>query len=138
MMRADEVSDETFTSLALDIFQFQFANNLPYQNYCKVIHKDPTKVLHWSDIPRVSTDSFKAVQYPLTTSPDAQAERTFLTSGTTSDVKGRHIFPTLELYEKAALTTWKKLKLTSPHTAVFLTPSPEDSPTSSLLSLIHI
>jgi len=41
MMCTSDVSDENFTSLALDIFRFQFEYNLPYQNYCQALHREP-------------------------------------------------------------------------------------------------
>jgi len=138
IMRARELSDKSFNRMAMSIFTYQFANNLPYQNYCHARSLSPGKISDWQEIPALSTDAFKLEQHPLTVSATAQAERIFLTSGTTGDIQGRHIFPSLHLYEASVLETWQELNLPKPATVVYLTPKPEQAPQSSLSHMMGV
>lgn len=122
----------------MDIFHFQFTYNIPYQKYCKSLGRSPEHVKHWHDIPRISTDAFKNTDHPLCTSDHTQAQRSFLTSGTTSEVRGQHYFPSLDLYETSILQAWTRLSLPKPSTLVFLTPHPDHTPHSSLSHMMGV
>lgn len=137
-MSAGECSDEAFNTLAIRVFEYQFSSNTPYRNYCKQLSKSLEEVSHWSEIPLVSTDAFKVPRHPLSTVPAAEAQNVFLTSGTTSEIKGRHLFPSLDLYEASILAMWQRLALPQPATVVFLTPHPEDAPNSSLSHMMGV
>ena len=129
---------DDFGHLALRVFEYQFQHNTPYQHYCLSLGRSPGNVQDWQDIPAVPTDAFKITQHPLTTTSQASIERTFLTSGTTTEVKGEHHFPSLALYEQSITEGWKKAGLPVPAQAIFLTPSPSDAPSSSLSYMMGV
>ena len=76
-----------FEQLALDIFSYQYRNNLPYRAYCEASGKQIADVRRWHDIPAFPTESFKN---ELETSfPIDEAVLANLTSGTTAIVRGQ-------------------------------------------------
>jgi hypothetical protein len=92
----------TFEALALDLFEFQFANNPPYRNYCRSLRRTPDTVSRSDQIPAVPTRAFK--EFELTCLPAGRRpEAVFLTSGTTlgKDRPGRHLLANLSLYHAA-------------------------------------
>jgi len=99
------VEQAQFQRLALDLFRYQFENNIAYQRLCKRRGKTPSTVQRWQDIPAISSASFKSV--PLFTAATGQAARVFHTSGTTRGRAGKHYFRTLELYRIAALRSFQ-------------------------------
>ncbi|MDP3273693.1 MAG: acyl-protein synthetase [Deltaproteobacteria bacterium] len=68
-----------------------------------------------------------------------QTQRTFLTSGTTGDVRGAHAFASLGLYEQGALAMGSRYLLTAPRYAlVYLAEAPEANPHSSLSAMLEM
>jgi hypothetical protein len=95
---SDDASDEAFDQMALALFAYQYQNNLPFQRFCQQRGKTQRTVRHWTDIPAVPINGFKDLT--LSCVPIEQAERVFMTSGTTrGDVKGRHFHPSLSVYD---------------------------------------
>ena len=119
-------SDEEFSALALDIFRYQFDRNHPYAAFARSTDKTPKTVARWEEIPAVPTAAFKLPDFPLTCGQETRI--TFLTSGTTTETKGSHHFPSTRLYEKAISYGWPLPKLPT----FFLAPSDLESPQSSL------
>lgn len=90
--------DHAFNTLALQLFSYQFQNNLAFQRYCQQQGKTVRTVKHWHDIPAVPIDAFKDLT--LSCLPPEHCERVFMTSGTTrADTKGRHYHPHLDVYD---------------------------------------
>jgi hypothetical protein len=80
--------DETrFDAAARALFIYQFERNQPYAGYCRRLGRTPDSVRHWTDIPAVPTDAFK--RQPLATFDPAEAERVFMTSGTSAGPESR-------------------------------------------------
>jgi len=128
-------SPKDFNDLALRLFAFQYHNNTPYRNYCDRLGATPAQITTWQGIPTLPTDAYKFHTYPLTSFPIQQSQHTFHTSGTTTDLKGHHHFPSVKLYEQSILEGWKHIVpalAQSPQTAIILTPQPENAPHSSL------
>lgn len=98
--RRDE-SDEAFGRLALTIFAYQFANNLPYRRFCSARGRTPLTVRAWRDIPAVPISAFKDAT--LSCCPPEQALHVFMTSGTTRGVRGRSYHPNLRVWERSML-----------------------------------
>jgi hypothetical protein len=97
-LAADNPSDEAFDRQALALFSHQFQHNLPFQRFCQQRGKTLRTVKSWRDIPAVPISAFKALT--LSCVPAEQAERTFMTSGTTqAEIKGKHHHPTLAVYD---------------------------------------
>lgn len=127
-----------FAETSLQVFAHQFQQNLPYQNYCLALGKSPENVTSWQDIPAVPTDVFKTPDIPLHSFPAEEITGHFLTSGTTREVKGKHPYRTLSLYEASALGTWREMHLPPlDHTFLFSQP-PTTAPHSSLIRMFSM
>jgi hypothetical protein len=117
---------DSFEDLSLAIFGFQFRHNLPYQAFVRHRIRTPDSVTSWQGIPPVPSIAFKLPDHPLTCGGPSQ--KTFLTSGTTTEARGAHHFPDLSLYELAIDYHWPLPNLPP----LFLAPSPLENPQSSL------
>ncbi len=106
-LAADNPSDEAFDQQALALFAHQFQNNLPFQRFCQQRGKTLRTVKSWRDIPAVPISAFKALT--LSCIAADQAERTFMTSGTTqAEIKGKHHHPTLAVYDASMIGNFGK------------------------------
>ena len=76
-----------FDALALDIFAYQYACNIPYRNYCDALGRTPGNVDSWHDIPAFPSESFKTEL--VTSFPFDQAVMAQLTGGTTAIKRGQ-------------------------------------------------
>jgi hypothetical protein len=129
---------ERFDGMALDVFKHQFAMNLPYRAYCLAKGADVKTVKHWRDIPALPTDAFKVSAHLPRSFPEGNATRHFLTSGTTTEVRGRHEFEDLDLYEASILAGWKFLGLPDVPNPWFFSQSPTSAPESSLVWMFEV
>jgi hypothetical protein len=139
----EESAADHFERLALDIFAYQYANNLPYREFCERRHLTPDGITRWQEIPAVPTSAFKVTD--LSCRPN-QPSAYFLTSGTTEGQarRGRHLITDLSLYEAAILPNAQTFLFPdlSPGrdriTILSLTPSPQERPHSSLIHMIGV
>lgn len=98
----DGCTDAQFDALALRLFAYQYASNLPFRSFCQRRGATLRNVKTWSDIPAVPIDAFKALE--LRSAPPSEHERVFMTSGTTGRAaRGRHFHPQLEVYDLSML-----------------------------------
>ena len=89
--------DETeFEELARALFAHQFTGCEPYRRFCEGRGVTPATLGGWHAIPPVPTEVFKGVD--LFTFPADQATSVFMTSGTRSGVRGRHLLRTDATY----------------------------------------
>lgn len=130
--------DDAFNALAMRVFEHQFQHNTPYSNYCRALGRSPDNIGHWHDIPAVPTDAFKLDDTPVLSFPREKLRHTFATSGTTSETKGLHHFPSLALYEQSIISAWKQRDLPHPTNAIFLTATPGHAPMSSLSCMMGV
>ena len=94
----DGTDDTAFNDVALKLFAYQFKNNEPFMKFARNRGKTPHTVKSWTDIPAVPINAFKTMN--LSCSPIAEAEATFMTSGTTlGGVRGRSYHPVLDVYD---------------------------------------
>lgn len=124
-----------FAELSLEVFRHQFAENAAYRNYCVALGKHPDNVRSWREIPAVPTDAFKLPGVALRCFPESEVTGHFLTSGTTTETKGKHEFRDLALYEASALGAWQLLGLPEIRRPWFFSQRPEDMPHSSLVRM---
>ena len=132
---------DPFERLALRVFNYQYQHNLPYRNYCDCLGclgSPPDHVTRWQDIPALPTDAFKQHNHPLSTFPPQNSLTTFHTSGTTTETKGHHHFPSTTLYDLSILQAWKEASLPTPHHAIYLTATPNTAPHSSLAHMMGV
>jgi len=99
------LTPESFPSLALDVFAFQYYNNAVYKQYCDTIGKTPDSVTAISGIPFLPIVFFKTHRIT-TTSFDPEA--VFESSGTTATINSHHYIKDIALYEKSFLETFRQ------------------------------
>jgi hypothetical protein len=131
-------ADSAFNEIALELFEFQYARNLPYQRYCKTLRATPDNINHWKHIPYIPTGVFKEAQ--LACFPLKKAKKIFYTSGTSRAKQGRHYLENLTLYETSLLVHFNAHFLINKKRwpLFILTPSPEEMPHSSLCHMMGV
>jgi len=131
---ANEDSTAFPDSLFLELYQFQYEHNTAYRHYCNATQTQQVSKIY--DIPSLPTNAFKLTPNPSSLLPQ-EIQTTFLTSGTTTDIKGSHHFASTATYEASILSGWKHCKLPPFLTTLILTPSASDSPHSSLSHMMQ-
>jgi len=127
-----------FAATALEVFRYQFERNVAYANYCKALGHSPDQVESWLQIPAVPTDVFKLTNTAMRCFPEAEVKGFFLTSGTTREVKGKHEYRDLELYEAAVKGCWQQQRLPEIRKPWFFSQRVEDAPHSSLVRMFDL
>jgi hypothetical protein len=127
-----------FAETALEVFRFQFHENIAYRHYCEALGATPDSVSDWRCIPAVPTDVFKLPETALRSFPEEEISGYFLTSGTTREVKGRHEFRDIDLYEASVLGTWRELGLPEIKEPWFFSQRAADAPHSSLVRMFEM
>lgn len=128
------ISPGEFNRFALDLFQFQVANNAPYRNYCRAL--GISELSDWKAIPAVPQQAFK--HFDLRAFPKEQTIKIFRTSGTTGESFGQHHFCDLGPYEASILQGWRYFQLPEGLPQMVLTPCPEEAPHSSLFHMMGV
>ena len=123
-----------FERLALELFRLQYASCEPYAHFCRSLEKSPSNVSRFNEIPAVPTGAFK--EFDLCCFDPADAIKTFRTSGTSTQRRGRLHLDTLRLYEASLLASLRENFLADLQgarpTMCFLAPSAVEMPDSSL------
>ena len=128
------IDDAAFRDAALAVHRFQRRHNEPLANYCA--HRGtPREVGDWREIPAVPQSVFK--RFRLSVAPPERVAKTFLTSGTTGEVRGQHHFLNTRLYDTAIVCGWERLSPPNLRTLIFA-PSPEQAPESSLSHMFGV
>ena len=91
-------SEDTFNTLALNVFKFQFDNNPVYRSFCDLLYKHPSDIKHIEDIPFLPIQFFKSHEVLSSNKP---IETTFSSSGTTGSVTSKHFVTDLKVYENS-------------------------------------
>jgi hypothetical protein len=132
IIRSTSLQDEDFNAFALKLFRYQYTNNRPFQQYCMQKGKTPRTVKTWKEIPAVPINAFK--ELPLSSANPEEAERVFMTSGTTKGIKGKHYHPVIDVYDVSMKTSFKQyfMKETGRLQMGILFPTEEEMPNSSL------
>lgn len=104
--RIFDISDEhEFENLALEIFEYQFKNNMVYNRFCKLLKKDPHSVSKLQNIPFLPIEFFKSRKILSDSRP---AQITFSSSGTTGSIKSQHYITDLRLYQESFMNAFKR------------------------------
>jgi hypothetical protein len=127
-----------FSELSLEVFRHQFSANAAYRNYCEALGKIPETITSWREIPALPTDVFKLPGVALRGFPESETIGHFLTSGTTTETKGKHEFRDLGLYEASVLGAWQLLGLPEIRRPWLFSQTPADNPHSSLIRMFGI
>ena len=99
-------TEKEFDELAIELFAYQYANNLPFRQFAIQQGSSPRMAKTWRDIPAVPINAFKSVLLSCCV-PDSSG-RTFMTSGTTQDgVQGKSYHPNLDVYDRSMVKNFK-------------------------------
>lgn len=99
-------SDREFTSLALDIFQYQASENHVYRAFLKHRKLDPASVKSLENIPFLPIELFK--EHRIITGI-AEPAAVFESSGTTGQQVSKHFVTSEALYKRSFLTTFREM-----------------------------
>ena len=91
-------SEDTFNSLALNVFKFQFDNNPVYRSFCDLLYIHPSDIKCIEDIPFLPIQFFKSHNIVSSIHP---IEATFSSSGTTGSITSKHNVTDLNIYEES-------------------------------------
>lgn len=126
-----------FAAISLEVFRYQFEQNPAYRNYCEALGRTPATVKTWQEIPAVPTDVFKLPNTAMRCFPATEVKGFFLTSGTTREVRGKHEYRDLELYEASVKGGWRELGLPEISKPWFFSQRVQDAPHSSLVRMFE-
>jgi len=99
------LSPNEFEAAALELFQYQYKENLVYQNYCKLIGVETQKVRSIKAIPFLPISCFKTHEIKTTS---FEPEVLFTSSGTSSARTSKHFVKKLQLYEQSFEHTFEQ------------------------------
>ena len=123
-----------FKEQCLDIYNFQYENNIVYQNYCNMICEDPTDVNEINKIPFLPISFFKTKKILSTDN----FEKVFYSSGTTTNSRSKHFISSLKLYQKSFINNFKlNYSDITQYTILALLPNYYDNKDSSLIYMIE-
>ena len=123
-----------FKKQCLDIYNFQYENNMVYQNYCNMICEDPTDVNEINKIPFLPISFFKTKKILSTDN----FEKVFYSSGTTTNSRSKHFIFSLKLYQKSFINNFKlNYSDINQYTILALLPNYYDNKDSSLIYMIE-
>jgi len=123
-----------FKKQCLDIYNFQYENNMVYQNYCNMICEDPTDVNEINKIPFLPISFFKTKKILSTDN----FEKVFYSSGTTTNSRSKHFISSLKLYQKSFINNFKlNYSDITQYTILALLPNYYENKDSSLIYMIE-
>lgn len=93
-----------FSSLALEVFHFQYTNNIIYQQYCNALGISQDLVKQLTDIPFLPIGFFKTHTVKTTSFTTSTI---FESSGTTGTVNSQHYVKDLSLYTESFSKTFE-------------------------------
>jgi len=92
------ITAQEFSSLALEIYKFQFENNKVYRSFCDLLYKHPSDVKRVEEIPFLPIQFFKS--HKVLSSKDS-IQQTFKSSGTTGSIPSKHHVTNLNIYKNS-------------------------------------
>jgi hypothetical protein len=130
----EPLPEAEFNALALEVFAYQFERGAIYRGFCTARGALPGTVQHWTAIPAVPVDAFRAA--PLVAGDSSHVTKVFRTSGTTGGLaaRGEHHLLDTGLYKAALRQGFRRALLPRGDRLriLALVPPPEEVPDSSL------
>ena len=95
LARLENVGTTDFDALAMDVFRYQATNNALYRQFLELLHRDPSSITHWSEIPCLPIQFFKThrVQSGAWSETDI-----FTSSSTTGQIPSQHFVRDMNFY----------------------------------------
>jgi len=96
---------EEFKDASIEIFNYQYINNLVYNQFCKLLKVNPNDVSTIEQIPFLPIEFFKN---HIVKTGEFHEEKVFLSSGTSGTQQSRHFVKDIGLYEKSYNKAFQK------------------------------
>lgn len=93
----EEINTHGFEETAIKVFHYQYQNLIVYQQFCDLLHKQPSQVNRLKDIPFLPISFFKT--HSIKNSIFNNYNTIFKSSGTTGDTLSQHYIPSVKDYE---------------------------------------
>ena len=97
-------SDKDFTEKVLEVFEYQFNNNIVYHDFIKSLGKSPSEIKTFSEIPFLPVEFFR--NHKIITG-QLPVDMVFESSGTTGITPGKHFISDIALYEESFLRSFR-------------------------------
>jgi len=101
-----EANSGNFQDIALQVFEYQYHNNLLYKDYCDALHIDVAGVKTLVQIPFLPVSFFKS--HKVMSGDARHADIIFESSGTTGETPSRHYVADAHIYEASLLQGFKQ------------------------------
>ena len=98
-------SDVEFEKMAIEIFKFQYDNNMVYKQYCDYLKIEKNAIVALTDIPFLPISFFKS--HSVICGDLKYSQKEFSSSGTTGMITSSHFVKDIELYEKSFIKGFK-------------------------------
>ncbi len=89
-------TEQEFNDISIEIFNYQYINNLVYREFCKHLKVNPIEITSINQLPFLPIEFFKT--HTIKTGV-FEEQQVFLSSGTTSQAQSKHYIKDLDLYE---------------------------------------
>jgi hypothetical protein len=99
-------NEKDFSTIALAVFNFQYAHNEIYRSYCQLIKRDSENVQAITDLPFLPISLFKT--HNVVSTP-FEPEVIFESSRTTGAIASRHLVKDVSLYKQSFLKAFESL-----------------------------
>ena len=127
-------NQSSFNKYCLDIYHFQYRNNLVYKKFCNMICENPMNINEINKIPFLPISFFKTKKI---LSVD-KFEKVFYSSGTTINSRSKHFISDLKLYEESFIKNFKNnYGELNKYTIIALLPNYYENESSSLIYMVE-
>ncbi|MGB4842951.1 MAG: acyl transferase [Ferruginibacter sp.] len=103
--RVFAASADNFNELAIDLFNYQYQNNIVYRRYCDVLKVNPATVNLIEKIPFLPISFFKSHEIKTTA---FETDIVFESSGTTNSINSRHFVKDTDIYRQSFTSCFEK------------------------------
>jgi len=98
-------SDKEFNSLAMQLFKYQYHHVDVYKQFCDAVNRTPSDVNDINQIPFLPVSLFKS--YDVIQNRITDYDTVFYSSGTSGQLKSKHIVADSDWYKKVSLTCFE-------------------------------
>ncbi len=132
----DSAEEETFNSVALNVFRYQSSHNPFYAEYLKLVHCDISGIKNYRHIPLLPIGFYKS---EIIKTGAWQEQAIFKSSGTTaSGLRSHHYIKDLQWYDSVAESIFTQAGFTLANTEVLsLLPNYTETGDSSLVHMVN-
>ena len=128
-------NQKQFEKIALQVFRFQYENNLVYREFCDFLNVEKGAVKSIQHLPFLPIQFFKS--HVILASPDA-IQQTFTSSGTTRMATSKHLVTNVSLYEQSYRNAFSQFYGNiEDYTVLALLPSYLEREGSSLIYMVN-